>query len=175
MAGSIRRLLVLSMLAAMLPGCGFHPIYASAGTGTFGPAEAGLAQIAIGPIPERSGQVLRQALQERFERAGTGQARRYDLTVGLGLSADAIAIEPDSSVTRIRLYGAATWTLTAQDPQRTTLAHGTARALDGYNIIDEQIFAADMENDVVQKRIAEAIADQIAVQLAIYFNQHAGS
>ena len=86
-----------------------------------------------------------------------------------------MAIQPDRSVTRIRLAGAATWTLTAQNVQRSTLTSGSARTIDGYNILDEQIFAADMENEMVQQRIAEAIADQITLQLAAYFNKHAGS
>jgi LPS-assembly lipoprotein len=173
-AGLTRRTLFALASAAVLPGCGFRPMYATASDGSAGPAEAGLAQIEIGPMYERAGQLLRQALQERFERGGAGLARRYDLVVAYGLGAEGIAIQPDSSVTRIRLMGSARWTLTAQDPQRSTLATGTARSLDGYNILDEQIFAADLENETVQKRIAEAIADQITLQLAAYFNKHAG-
>jgi len=173
-AGLTRRMFFPLALAAVLPGCGFRPMYASAAGGSAGPAEVGLAEIAIGPMYERAGQLLRQALQERFECGGAGLARRYDLVVAYGLGSEAIGIQPDSSVTRVRLMGSATWTLSAQDPQRSTLATGTARALDGYNIIDEQIFAADLENGVVQQRIAEAIADQITLQLAAYFNKHAG-
>jgi len=169
-AARVGRLLLPLVLAA----CGFHPMYATAPNGQMGPAEAGLAQIAIGLIPERSGQELRQALQERFERGGTGQARRYDLTVGFGLGAEGIGIQPDSSVSRIRMVGSATWTLTADDPQRSTLAHGTARTVDGYNVFDWQTFAQDLETDAVEKRITEAIADQITIQLAAYFNKHAG-
>ena len=60
--GSTRRMLLPLALAAALCGCGFRPMYASAGNGGMGPAEAGLAQISIGPLPERSGQLLRQAL-----------------------------------------------------------------------------------------------------------------
>jgi LPS-assembly lipoprotein len=177
MAGVVvatRRSLLPLALAAALSGCGFRPMYASAGNGSMGPAEAGLAQISIGPLAERSGQLLRQALQARFERGGGGAARRYDLTVAYGMGGEAIAIQPDSSVSRIRLVGTANWTLTAQDPQRSTLASGTARALDGYNLLDTQSFAGDMENDMVQRRIAEAVADQITLQLAAYFNKHAG-
>ena len=33
--------------------------------------------------------------------------------------------------------------------------------MDGFNIIDEQYFAADLENEAVQRRLAEALADQI--------------
>jgi LPS-assembly lipoprotein len=165
----------LLLALQVLPGCGFHPMYGSAGGGAMGPAETGLAEISIAPLYERNGQLLRQALEERFERGGTGLARRYDLTVAYGLSGDPIGIQPDSSITRVRVYGSANWTLAAQDPQHTTLASGTARALDGYNILDEQLFASDMESDVVYGRIADAIAEQITLQLAAWFNKHPGT
>lgn len=167
-----RRFLLTLALAGMLPGCGFRPMYAARGDGTMGPAETGLAEINIGLIPERPGQELRQALQDRFERAGSNLAQRYDLAVTFAISSDAISIQSDSNATRIRLFGVANWTLRAQDLQRSTLATGTARALDGLDILDNQGFAATQTNDVVIGRIAKAVADQIAVQLAAYFDRH---
>jgi len=177
MAGVVvatRRMLLPLALAAALSGCGFRPMYASAGNGSMGPAEAGLAQISIGPLAERSGQLLRQALQARFERGGDGEARRYDLAVAFGISGEAIGIQPDTSASRVRLFGSARWTLTAQDPQRSTLASGTARVSDGFTLYAWQTFAQDMENDAVQRRITAAVADQITLQLAAYFDKHAG-
>ena len=165
-----RRLFLPLLLASALPACGFTPIYASAGPGD-GPAQEGLAAISVGLLPERSGQLLRQALQARFALGGSGVARRYDLTVAYGLSGEAIGYQQDSTITRVRLVASAIWTLTAQDPQRTTLSTGTARTLDGYNIINQQFFAADMENDATQRRLAIAMADQIAIQLAVYFKR----
>ena len=61
----------------------------------------------------------------------------------------------------------------AQTPERTTLTSGFARDIDGYNIIDQQYFAADLENQVVTQRIAAALADQITMQLAAYFSRNA--
>jgi hypothetical protein len=51
------------------------------------------------------------------------------------------------------------------------LTTGSAREVDGYNIFNNQYFASDLESDAVQRRIVEALADQIALQLAVYFNQ----
>jgi LPS-assembly lipoprotein len=168
------RSLLLAALGLGLAGCGFHPLYGTAPNGGTGPAEAGLAQISIGLLPERSGQLLRQALQARFQRGGSGVATRYDLAVYYGLSLEGIAIEPDSSMSRIRMTGSATWYLTAQDPQRRSLANGTARIIDAYNPINSQIFTSDLDNEAVQRRMAEAIADQITLQLATYFDKQAG-
>ena len=59
------------------------------------------------------------------------------------------------------MIGNANWTLIAQDPARTRLTSGSAKAVDGLNIFDAQYFAADLENEAVQRRLAEALADQI--------------
>ena len=76
-------------------------------------------------------------------------------------------------MTRIRLIARGAWTLRAQDPARTTLATGSSRAIDGLNILDQQYFAADLEQEAVQRRLADQIADQIVLQLAAYFRKHA--
>ncbi len=49
----------------LLAGCGFHPLYGAADQA----AVAHLPDIFVQPIPERSGQELRLALQQRL--AGT--------------------------------------------------------------------------------------------------------
>ena len=53
------------------------------------------------------------------------------------------------------------------------LTTGSARAIDGVNIFDSQYFAADLETEAEQKRIAENMATQIATQLAVWFRQQA--
>ena len=45
--------------------------------------------------------------------------------------------------------------------------------MDALNIFDTQYFAADLENEAVQRRLAEALADQITMQLAAYFRKRA--
>ena len=42
-------------------------------------------------------------------------------------------------------------------------------------MFDSQYFAADMENSAVQKRIAEAVADQVAMQLAVWFRKRSSA
>jgi hypothetical protein len=107
--------------------------------------------------------------------AGSGVARRYDLRVGFGISGEGIAIQSNDTATRIRAIGSANWTLVAQDPGRTTLTAGYAKAVDAYNIFDTQYFAADLENDAVQRRLATALAEQITLQLATYFRKRAAT
>ena len=154
-----------------LSGCGFQPVYMPTASDKPGVAQRELAAIHVNLIPERPGQELRQALQERLERGATGVKARYDLSVGFGVAGEGIAVLTDNNATRIRLTGTAVWTLTAQDSAKTRLSTGFAKAVDGMNILDTQYFALDLENEAVQKRVAEALADQITIQLAAYFRR----
>jgi LPS-assembly lipoprotein len=164
----------LPMLATpVLAACGFHPVYGPAADGKDSPAAQALAEISVGLIPERSGQMLREALQERFERAGIASAKRYDLTVGLGITSEQIAILQNSEATWVRMVGSATYNLISQDPGRATLTTGSARVEDGYNLYDQQYFDSDLESEAVQKRITQALADQIALRLASFFAKRA--
>jgi LPS-assembly lipoprotein len=142
-------------------------------SGKPGVAQRELAAISVNVIGERPGQLLRQSLQERLERGATGVAQLYDLSVAFGIGGEGIAIQPDNSSTYTRLVARATWVLTAEDPTRTQLAQGSARALDSFNVLDEQYFAADQENDFAARRLADQVADQITLQLAAYFRHRA--
>jgi LPS-assembly lipoprotein len=168
-----RRAVLMTLAAPLLGACGFHPLYASGPNGEAGPAAMGLAEISVGLIPERTGQLLRQALQERFERSGLSPAHRYDLTVSFSIGSEAIAIQQDTSNARVRFVGTATYQLIAQDPGRSTLTTGTARSVDGLNVFDQQLFGMTVETEVVEQRIAEAVADEITRQLAVYFDHQA--
>ena len=158
-------------LGGVLAGCGFHPIYAPGPKGSLGAAQVGLAAIQVAIIPDRTGQLLRQALQARFEREGAGTAHKYDLFVAYSIASEGLAVEPDSSVTRTRLVGYASWTLLAQDPKRSAVTSGSARSLDGVDVVNNQFFASDLNVETAQRRISETIADQITLQLATYFNR----
>ncbi len=170
-----RRQLLTICAGAGLSACGFQPVYMPTASGNAGVAQRELAAINVELIPDRPGQLLRQALQERLETTGNGVARRYDLTVNFWISGEGIAIQQDNTATRIRSIGNANWILKAEDPTRTTLIGGSARAVDAQNILDTQYFAADLENETVQKRLANALADQITMQLAAYFRRRAAA
>ena len=138
-----------------------------------GPAQAGLADTSIALIPERSGQLLRQALQARFDRGSGGAGQRYELAVSaFAISGEPIAIQRDNTTSQVRLVGVASWSLVSLGTQRRTLTSGRARQVDGYNVIDQQYFASDLESEAVQRRMAEAIAEQITLQVATYFRRH---
>jgi LPS-assembly lipoprotein len=169
-----RRVLVLGAGVA-LSACGFQPVYMPTATGTAGVAQRELNAIEVDLIPERPGQELRQALQDRLELGDDGVTHLYDLKVGFGISGEGIAVQSDTVATRIRMIGTATWTLVAKDPGRTQISHGFAKAVDGFDLIDEQVFAADLSNEAIQERLAKALADQITLQLATFFRKRAAA
>ena len=165
-----RRWLLARGLALLpLAGCGFHAVYGQGG-GTAG-ASAALAAIHVGLLPDRSGQLLREALQERLERGGVGIAYRYELQVAFALADQGIAIQRDNSITRERLIGSADFTLVDMDPARPTLFGGSARKVDGFDVINQEFFNADLQRESVTRRITEGLADQISLQLAAYFRR----
>ncbi len=161
---------VLSLgLAGALAGCGFQPVYMASGNGPE-PAE-GLAEIEVGPIYERPGQILRQAL---LGRLGTepGAPRKFDLNVNFWITGEAQGVLNFTQPTRIRLVARSNWVLTGRDPKKTRLTEGTDRVIDGFDIFDSQYFAMDLSNEAVQRRMAEAMAERIALRLAVWFHEH---
>ena len=160
---------------AALTGCGFKPVYMRTASSNAGPAQRDLAAVHVAIIPDRPGQLLRQALQDRLELGNSGEERRFDLRVSFWIAGEGLAVNPDTTTSRVRLIGNANWTLIAQDPGRTVLLQGGARAVDGLNTFDAQFFGGDLETESVQRRIANAVADQITTQLAIYFRKRAAS
>jgi LPS-assembly lipoprotein len=156
----------------LLGGCGFQPVYMPTASGNAGPAQRELASVYVGIIPERPGQLLRQALQERLGN-DSGTPSAYDLTVSFGISGEGVAIESDTIATRIRLIGSANWSLVSHDAKRTVLASGSARAFDAVNVFDSEYFASDLETEAETKRIAESLASQITTRLAVWFRQQA--
>jgi LPS-assembly lipoprotein len=155
-----------------LAGCGFQPVYMPTASGRPGPAQRELAAVYVNIIPDRPGQLLRQALQERFaDDSGTPAA--YDLAVDFIIVGEGIAIETDNIATRIRMTGNASYRLVDRSQKPVTLTTGRARAIDGINILDSQYFAADLETETKQRAIAESCADQITMQLATWFRNRA--
>ena len=168
MSRGSRRTLLLSLLG--VTGCGFRPVFAPPAAGGSAFSEI-LSQIYVPVLPERSGQLLRQALQARLDGAGDVPVRQYELIPALQIGTEAIAVQRDSSTSRVRINATASWILRALKPAQPVVAQGSVRLLDGYNIINQQFFAAELESDVVQRRVVAALADQIVLQLAAHFQR----
>lgn len=171
----MRRRALIAGGGTALGGCGFHPLYLPASGGKPGAASAGLSAVYVPVIAERAGQLLRQALQRRTEGSGSGIAKKYELVAAPALASEAIAIQRDTSTTRVRLIGTATWSLRELNLQHTVLTSGTSRVVDGYNILNQQYFAADLESEAAVRRTMETLADLIVTQVATWFDRQGGA
>lgn len=161
-------------LAGGVVGCAPHPLYAP---NAFGNASAGsdsvlaqLRQVQVPLLPDREGQILRQALQDRLYSGETPVLSRYNLSVSIGINQIGLGIQGDSTITYVRFIATAPWSLTSQDdPDHKVLVSNTAQASDSLNAFDNQPFGQELETNVVNARLANAIADQIVTRLAHYF------
>ena len=165
-----RRLFAAGALTG-LAGCGFHPLYGKFGPGG-GVVAPAFAAIYVAVMPERQGQLLRQALQARLGGTGESVTRLYELTGGLAIGAEGIGIQQDTSSTRTRFTASSNWRLTKLDVASTLVTSGVARAVDGININDQEYFAADLETSAAYRRLADEVATQITLDLAVFFRTH---
>ncbi len=161
----------LAAAAALLAlsACGFTPLYGQSG-------DASVAQkldtVSVANIPERTGQMLRLALQTDLYTAGPPTTEAYSLTVTYSVGQSAIGIEQDSASTRTRFNANAIFTLTPiGDPSHPILG-GQVTTEDALNVVDQQYFASTLETDTVNQQVSNQLAAAITSRLAAYFKTH---
>lgn len=165
----VRRALLCVPLILAASDCGFRPVYGDGGAQA-GTVSAHLASVTVELIPDRQGQVLQQDLQARLDRP-VSEGRRYTLRSSFSVTDDFIAIQQDSTITRVRMVGLANYTVRSLADGHT-LTSGTARAVDGVDVVYEQYFEEDLQQDAAIRRLAQTLADQIALQLSSFFASH---
>lgn len=161
-------------LAGGVVGCAPHPLYAP---NAFGNAPKGaesvraqLRQVQVPLLPDREGQILRQALESRLYLGETPTLSRYNLRVSIGINQVGLGIQGDSTITYVRFIATAPWSLVSQDdPDQKVLVSNVAQAADSLNAFDNQPFGQELETNTVDTRLANAIADEIVTRLAHYF------
>ncbi|HWL82958.1 MAG TPA: LPS assembly lipoprotein LptE [Roseomonas sp.] len=163
-----RRLLTLGAAGLTLAGCGFRPLYAPQG-GAASVSDPGvrsvLASTEVALIPERSGQLMRRALQQRLGRFGAATPAQQ-LRVSLQFGTEAEGFRRDGTATRARLTATAGWLLVSLNTPPTQMAQGTEQAFDAFDIPDNQFFAADFARDATVQRLIDQIADDIVLRLS---------
>lgn len=105
----MKNLLLASVAALMLAGCGFRPLYAD---GSFN--EVGEGLITVDEINDRSGYLLRRELLKELAIGLPGLNERANLKVALEEDLERITLLTDGSVSRSFLEGHAEFTLTTE-------------------------------------------------------------
>lgn len=166
---SLRRaaLLAGAALPLLAAGCGFQPIHAERSRA--GPAA--LAQVEIELIEDRTGQMLRNALLDRFRPRGGGGSR-YSLNVELAETREDLGIRRDAVATRANLILVARYRVAPHgggDP----LISGSSRSISSYNILTSDFATLSARNDA-RERAVRQIADQIEERVAAWLLQTGG-
>ena len=153
----------LAMLA-LLPGCGFQPLYGDRGA-TAGAAEK-LEQVAISGIPDRQGQILRNLLIDRFHQNDRGSRPVYRLDTQIIASEQKLALRQDASAERAQLILNVPFRLIDNATGRT-LFEGRSRAFIPYNVLEER-YAGLATLDSAYTRGLTEISDDITTRVAMY-------
>ncbi len=163
-------LLALSLLALslLLPACNLQPVYA--GGNASAPAQLA-QQIAVAPIPERGGFLVRQAL---IDRLGTPVATpRYRLEVELDDQIVAFGVRGDNSAARERRTLRARYRL-VESASNTVLVDATAGADAGIDRVSSNYAVVAAETTALE-RLSIDIAQQIAARLALFARAEAAT
>ena len=148
----------------VLAGCGFEPLHGARQRGPDG--TSALRQIAIAPIPERLGQLLRIELTNRLTPKGPPQSPAYVLNIKVRESIQNLGLRKDATATRANLIITADFTLTDTKTQEAVFT-GDLRSINSYNILDADFATLTAESDA-RRRAAVDLATEIRSRLGLF-------
>lgn len=167
------RALTASVLVLLLAlgACGFQPVYGKrAGeSGRQSAVTEDLASIAISPIADRAGQLLRNSLLDKLTPRGTPGRARYRLDVGLSETRSNLVILKDSTSTFAKVRFAATFILVDLETGQP-VHRGQSESTTTFNRVDSDFATLSAEKDA-RRRAADEISEDIRLRLGLYFNR----
>jgi LPS-assembly lipoprotein len=160
------------LLAVMLAGCGFRPLYADRQAHDLGAASE-LAKIQVAPISDRLGQLVRNHLIDQLTPLGKASAWRYRLTVVLTPSQEGVALAQDQAATRYNFQLRSKFIL-AELSSGAEILSGSARSIAVYNVVSADFSTLTAEADA-RRRAAREISDEITIRLAVFFTRRSSA
>lgn len=150
---------VAGLLALLCGACGFEPLY--------GRSEVieELATVAVDPIAERRGLILRTYLRDALNPRGVSPPARYRLVVTIQETRADLLLRSDQFSTRAGYTGGATFTLLDGGQVLTT---GSAAYQTNFEI-DSSQFATLSSRADAQDRVMRLVSEEIRNQLATFF------
>lgn len=144
----------------MVAGCGLQPIY---GGGARGAAATMLGQIAVAPIADRGGYLLREELVRRL---GEPADARYRLEIALDDDLTGFGIRGQEAISRERRAVRARYRL-IEIATNAVVVDATAGSDAGIDVVQSEYAVVAAEATALERLTAQ-IADQITVRLALY-------
>lgn len=166
MSSRLTRFSVL-VVALVVAGCGFKPLYGEKNEG--GGVTADLSTVRIQPISDRVGQILRNELIDRMNPSGEPGDGKYTLEVKLAVTKQELGIRIDETATRANMQFASSFQL-RENSSGAIVYKSNSAATTSYNIVNSDYGTISAERDA-RKRGVVLIADSITTRLAAYFNR----
>lgn len=149
------------LLLLSLTACGLQPMYAGGGSGA---VAQGLAGIEVGAIEGRSGWLVRNALNDRFQ-AGGSTAVRYRLDVRLDEKLEGLGVLGNDVVARERLTLRARYQL-VDAVTGSVLLDATDGTDAGIDVVSSE-YAVIAAEQSAEERLAKDLADRITARVAL--------
>ncbi len=152
-----------ALLMLCLAACGFRPLYAD---GAGGQVSTAMRGIQVAPIPDRTGQLVRDGLERHFTARGTPA---YQLVVTLEESIEGFGIRQDESTTRERVSLVARYLLIDLATNKPVV-EDLARSDVGVDRVGSE-YATIVAERAASRRNADQLVQQITNRLAQHFRK----
>jgi LPS-assembly lipoprotein len=158
-------------LAAALAvgGCGYRPLYGERSAVAAGPVRGQLAEVKISGIADRRGQMLHNYLLDRMNPRGEPASPRYVLSVTTSEALRVTDTRADGTATRADVIVTARFNL-RDAVSDAVLFIQSSEGVGTYNLLTAR-FASVSSEDEARRRAVELVADQIALQVALFLNR----
>lgn len=154
----------------MLCGCGFTPMYGSKAISEQVKVQSRLNDIAIGVIPDRVGQYLRNRLIDRFYSDGTPQSPSFRLTMtAINETKTDLDITKNANATRAELKLKTTMVLRDESTGIALLTRDLVSST-SYNILSS-LFTTRVSEDNARLNALDDLSRQIEQQIILYFER----
>ena len=150
----------------MATGCGFQPLY-SHGGGNSSHVLNQLARIQINPIENRTGQILRNFLQDKLTPLGVPSSPTHELIISLKETRSDMAILRDSTSTFAKVKMDAKYQLVSMET-KNVLDSGTVTSTTVFNIVSSEYANLSAQKDA-RRRTVSIISDLVKERLALFF------
>lgn len=165
---TLRRFVLWLACAATLAaaGCGYRPLYGTAGDGRG--VVAAMASVSIPEADTRLGQIVRSDLLSAMRPAGTGTQDRYVLMLRTEVKTASVIDKPLPNFTRRSVQVVVNFELTGSEGM---LNSGKTFSQVSYDVVREPF--ADMQAEAnAMERAAHEVSMDIRSRLAAYFASH---
>ena len=160
----IRLAVFLNLVIAT--GCGFQPLY-SHGGGNSSHVLNQLSGIKINPIENRTGQILRNFLQDKLTPLGVPSSPTHKLIISLKETRSDMAILRDSTSTFAKVKMDAKYQLINIET-KNVLDSGTVSSTTVFNIVSSEYANLSAQKDA-RRRTVRIISDLVKERLALFF------